>query len=265
MDKTLYQLLVDAGVPKNDLASHCSDLYVAVTPLTTPIVKDFFKKKGEPMPKTFIGQGEEVPRRHFDILFAYDPFWDPDNPDNHPSFFPYIPKSPFYELQEKMASNMHAFMAELEAVESDNLRVRLKDGSYVYAAVSVASFLCGFCGELAKYWLRAYGFPILAVMEGDALLHVFNYAIGPKGENVYLDARGATTSLEALLAPFQRENLILLTSGEDALKHVPDWAFPEDEYSEAMINWLLMRFPACYHFDTLKKPTEPFSVKGERR
>ena len=34
MDKTLMELLLEAGYPREEVFNHCSDLYVFVTPLT---------------------------------------------------------------------------------------------------------------------------------------------------------------------------------------------------------------------------------------
>lgn len=40
MAKTLIDMLVEAGYPKEDIHHHESDLYVFVTPLTTKVLKD---------------------------------------------------------------------------------------------------------------------------------------------------------------------------------------------------------------------------------
>lgn len=45
-EKTLMQELLDAGYPKDQMFHHESDLYIYVTPLTTKVVEEFYKKKG---------------------------------------------------------------------------------------------------------------------------------------------------------------------------------------------------------------------------
>lgn len=45
-DKTLMQELLAAGYPREQMFNHESDLYIYVTPLTTKVVEEFYKKKG---------------------------------------------------------------------------------------------------------------------------------------------------------------------------------------------------------------------------
>lgn len=45
-DKTLMQELLAAGYPREQMFDHESDLYIYVTPLTTKVVEEFYKKKG---------------------------------------------------------------------------------------------------------------------------------------------------------------------------------------------------------------------------
>ena len=45
-EKTLLQLLLDAGYPKEDMFHHCSDLYVFVTPVTTRVIEGWCKEHG---------------------------------------------------------------------------------------------------------------------------------------------------------------------------------------------------------------------------
>lgn len=45
-EKTLMQMLIEAGYPKEDIHHHASDLYVYVTPLTTRVLEDWCKANG---------------------------------------------------------------------------------------------------------------------------------------------------------------------------------------------------------------------------
>lgn len=44
--KTLIELLIEAGYPKEEIYHHGSDLYVYVTPLTTQIIDKWCKTNG---------------------------------------------------------------------------------------------------------------------------------------------------------------------------------------------------------------------------
>lgn len=44
--KTLMEMLIDAGYPKEDMYHHYSDLYIFVTPLTKKIVDKWYKERG---------------------------------------------------------------------------------------------------------------------------------------------------------------------------------------------------------------------------
>ena len=44
--KTLIELLIEAGYPKEEMYHHGSDLYVYVTPLTTQIIDKWCKTNG---------------------------------------------------------------------------------------------------------------------------------------------------------------------------------------------------------------------------
>ena len=45
-EKTLKQMLLDAGYPENEMFHHCSDLYVYVTPVTTRVIDEWCKEHG---------------------------------------------------------------------------------------------------------------------------------------------------------------------------------------------------------------------------
>lgn len=46
MSKTLIEMLIEAGYPKEDIHHHDSDLYIFVTPLTTKVLEDWCKENG---------------------------------------------------------------------------------------------------------------------------------------------------------------------------------------------------------------------------
>ena len=46
VSKTLIEMLIEAGYPKEDLHHHESDLYVFVTPLTTKVLEDWCEANG---------------------------------------------------------------------------------------------------------------------------------------------------------------------------------------------------------------------------
>lgn len=41
MQKTLMEMLIEAGYPKEEMDHYCSDLYVYVTPLTTKVIEEW--------------------------------------------------------------------------------------------------------------------------------------------------------------------------------------------------------------------------------
>ena len=46
MEKTLKQMLLDAGYPEGEMYHHCSDLYVFVTPITTRVIDKWCSEHG---------------------------------------------------------------------------------------------------------------------------------------------------------------------------------------------------------------------------
>lgn len=75
-EKSLYQMLLDQGVPQTDIGNHYSDLYVRVTRKTEEIIQDYIQRNGlKGMPEVFrsniAGEGY-----WYDIPFAYIPFWE---------------------------------------------------------------------------------------------------------------------------------------------------------------------------------------------
>ena len=81
--KTLLQMLIEAGYPKEDVHHHNSDLYVYVTPLTTKVLKDWCKANGWNKKivreKSFlfdIFTDNITGRKMYDIAFQYTPWWE---------------------------------------------------------------------------------------------------------------------------------------------------------------------------------------------
>ena len=46
MEKTLIEMLIDAGYPKEDIFHHYSDLYVFATPMTERVIKEWMNING---------------------------------------------------------------------------------------------------------------------------------------------------------------------------------------------------------------------------
>lgn len=76
MAKTLMQMLLDAGYPRAECYSHESDLYVFKTPLTTDLIKKWFKEQNYNL-YHFVSEFDDqiTGRKMYDIAFAYDPYW----------------------------------------------------------------------------------------------------------------------------------------------------------------------------------------------
>lgn len=81
--KTLMQMLIEAGYPKEDIHHHESDLYVYVTPLTTKVLENWCKENGwkpqlvkEKSCVFDIFKDSITGRKMYDIAFQYIPFWE---------------------------------------------------------------------------------------------------------------------------------------------------------------------------------------------
>lgn len=158
-------------------------------------------------------------------------------------------KNGFYHLQDEYAGNIPAFLDALDDIESD-ITVQLKSGETMLAPVSVASFMLGFCGELAMYFHRKYGFEIGILQDEDDLHHVFNVISPSPSKRYFLDARGITDDISLFLEPYSllAVNCFYAKDIESAQALAPagEWYFPEDEISDAMIAWLLDTYPDYY-------------------
>lgn len=152
----------------------------------------------------------------------------------------------FYELQHAYHGDMQGFFDRLDSIETE-LRLTDSKASDEPLSVSVGSFFQGFCVNLAKEFNRRCGLPIAALTdETGELVHAYNYRELPNGTCLYLDARGVTDSRELFLEPFQAHKKLDEADFETTLKNMPEWAFPDDEISAAMINWLLSNFQEFY-------------------
>lgn len=80
--KSLMQMFLDAGYPKEEMYNHESDLYVFVTPLTTKVIEEWckaygynkmFVEKGSPFFETFTDS--ITGKLMYSIAFQYLPWW----------------------------------------------------------------------------------------------------------------------------------------------------------------------------------------------
>ena len=81
--KSLMQMLIDAGYPKDKIHHHNSDLYVYVTPLTTKILEDWCITNGWNSElikkKSFlfsVFKDNITGAKMYDIAFQYLPWWN---------------------------------------------------------------------------------------------------------------------------------------------------------------------------------------------
>ena len=80
--KSLMQMLLDAGYPKEDMHNHESDLYIYATPLTTKVLEEWCRVNGwNPRivkDRSFLFDvftDNVTGRKMYDIAFQYIPFW----------------------------------------------------------------------------------------------------------------------------------------------------------------------------------------------
>ena len=81
--KSLMQMLIEAGYPKEDIHHHDSDLYIYATPLTTKVLEDWCKANG--WHREMVKQKSCVfdvftdnitGRKMYDVAFQYLPWWE---------------------------------------------------------------------------------------------------------------------------------------------------------------------------------------------
>ena len=78
MTKTLIEMLLEAGYPREQIHHHESDLYVFITPLTTKVLEDWCEKngwnKGLVRSKSFLFStfiDNVTDRKMYDVAFQY--------------------------------------------------------------------------------------------------------------------------------------------------------------------------------------------------
>ena len=76
-DRTLMQRLLDAGVSRDYMDHHYSDLYVFVSPVTKRVIEEWCKENGYSRSwhcPIFIDNVTGA--LMYDCYFAYDPYWE---------------------------------------------------------------------------------------------------------------------------------------------------------------------------------------------
>ena len=69
---TLIEALNAAGISRSEMAHHCSDLYVFVTPITTAVINEWFEVQG--LAKDLfvsVFKDQITGRRMYDVAFQY--------------------------------------------------------------------------------------------------------------------------------------------------------------------------------------------------
>ena len=162
----------------------------------------------------------------------------------------------FYSLQERYMEDLYTYYnVELASIK-ENLSI-VHNGKPETIAVSVSSFLLGFCAELALYFCDKCNLSISVLYDKyhDDVIHVYNTFYDRFGQKYYLDARGITDDEELFFAPYKHycaEVIGPLTRTEtETLIRPEGWEFPEDEISDAMIQWLVTSFPENYDIQSV--------------
>ena len=145
----------------------------------------------------------------------------------------------FYRIQIECRGNMREFTDRLEEMEA-TLPVSIAEERFEPAVMSVGSFLLGYCVHLAKALRAKCGLPAFALVDrGGELVHAYNIKWIPDSEKLYFDARGITDSSDLFMEPFQGSPDLKEAELDTVLETMPQWAFPEDEISDAMIRWFV--------------------------
>lgn len=82
MNKSLMQMLEEAGYPREEMFHHESDLYIYATPLTKRVLEEWCEANG--WDKRLIGDGmmcsgfkdNITGRPMYDVAFQYIPWWE---------------------------------------------------------------------------------------------------------------------------------------------------------------------------------------------
>ena len=148
----------------------------------------------------------------------------------------------FYRIQIECRGNMREFTDRLEKIEA-TLPVSVSEKRSEPAVVSAGSFLQGYCVHLAKALQAKYGLPAFALVDrGGELVHAYNIKWTPDNGKLYFDARGITDRIDLFTEPFQGSPDLKETELDTVLETVPQWAFPEDEISDAMVRWFVKNY-----------------------
>ena len=148
----------------------------------------------------------------------------------------------FYRIQIECRGNMREFTDRLEKIEA-TLPVSVSEKRSEPAVVSAGSFLQGYCVHLAKALQAKYGLPAFALVDrGGELVHAYNIKWTPDNGKLYFDARGITDRIGLFTEPFQGSPDLKETELDTVLETVPQWAFPEDEISDAMVRWFVKNY-----------------------
>lgn len=125
--------------------------------------------------------------------------------------------------------------------------------------VSVASFLTGYCGNLAEYLHNTYGYEIGVVYSdpygetsegtysgwtGD-IIHVYNVA-EIDGVKYYIDSRGITDNEKAFMALYGDFLSRKEYSSMEEVKETFLWYFTNNTWSSNMIGWLMENYGKYY-------------------
>ena len=145
----------------------------------------------------------------------------------------------FYRIQIECRGNMREFTDRLEKMEA-TLPVSASEERFEPAVVSAGSFLQGYCVHLAKALQAKYGLPAFALVDRSGeVVHAYNIKWTPDSGELYFDARGITDSSDLFMEPFQGSPDLKEAELDTVLETMPQWAFPEDEISDAMIRWFV--------------------------
>lgn len=105
----LFLRLQEAGIPKEDIDHHESDLYVRVTNKTRQVIEDYCRERNIPVFKTF-KSAIEPHDNWYDCPFNYLPFWEERCGQKH---------QPTVAEIESAYRNLYAYQEE--AAEEDYL------------------------------------------------------------------------------------------------------------------------------------------------
>ena len=141
----------------------------------------------------------------------------------------------FYRIQIECRGNMREFTDRLEKMEA-TLPVSVSEERFEPVVVSVGSFLQGYCVHLAKALRAKYGLPAFALVDRSGeLVHAYNIKWTPDSD--------------LFMEPFQGSSDWKETELDTALENMPQWAFPEDEISDAMVRWFVENYTDIWRME----------------